>query len=73
MESKLLTKDQALGCGMGEGANCCIFLTASAKGFECEQRSQMADFLYRRARSGQSVARRTPESDFPLCQQEGRS
>ena len=70
---KLLTLDQAKGCGMGEGANCCAYLMAGAKGFECAQRSSLADLLYQRAKAGQMHARRTPEGDFPACQQEGRS
>lgn len=72
MKSRLLTLEIAKGCGMGEGANCCIFLTVGSDGFQCEQRSDLADTLYRRAKSGTSNAKRTPESDFPSCQQEGR-
>lgn len=72
MASRLLEHDVAMKCGVGEGANCCIFLTVGADGWNCEQRSELADMLYRRAKSGTTSARRTPESDFPSCQQEGR-
>lgn len=73
MKSRLLTNEVARKCGIGEGANCCIFLTIATEGWNCEQRSELADYLYKRAKSGQSNARRTPESDFPSCQTEGRS
>ena len=70
---KLLTREVAMNCGIGEGANCCAFLVVGIDGFECQQRAELADMLYQRAKSGQMNAKRTPESDFPNCQQEGRS
>jgi hypothetical protein len=69
---KPLTVTQARACGMGEGAACCVFLMAGATGFECAQRSELADTLFKRAKAGQMHAQRTPEQDFPACQQEGR-
>jgi hypothetical protein len=70
---RLLTFEQARGCGIGEQANCCAFLLAGPEGFVCVQRSPSADLLYQRATEGGANAHRTPESDFPSCQSEGRS
>lgn len=72
MSWPVLAIDEAKKCGIGEGAACCAFLVASAKGFECEQRGELADTLFIRAKAGQMHAQRTPESDYPTCQDEGR-
>ncbi|GAH04209.1 unnamed protein product [marine sediment metagenome] len=46
-------------CKMGQGADCCIFLVVSGKGFECcyHNRSGIGDML-ERARAGLTNARR---------------
>jgi hypothetical protein len=67
-----LTFEDGKKCGMGEGAACCAFLVMGTGGFECAQRSELADHLYQRAKAGDMHARRTPESDYPACQEEGR-
>lgn len=68
----LLSVEDAVKCGLGQGAACCAFLVAGGKGFECEQRGELADTLFIRAKAGQMNAQRTPESDYPTCQTEGR-
>jgi hypothetical protein len=70
---RLLSVDVARACGIGESANCCAFLLAGADGFVCAQRSSLADSIYLRVSDGLTTARRTPESNFPSCQVEGRA
>jgi hypothetical protein len=72
-EPRTLTDAVARACGIGELDNCCAFLLLTGDGFECAQRSAYADILFNAARARQFKAHRTPESDFPSCQQEGRT
>ena len=46
-------------CKMGQGADCCVFLVVSGKGFECcyYNRTSIGDLL-ERARAGLTNARR---------------
>ena len=73
MSLRPLEAEVARQCGIGEGANCCAFLVIASTGFACAQRDSIADMFYTRAHAGEMKARRTPESDFPTCQTEGRS
>ena len=52
-------------CGIGRKADCCIFLTASAKGFECERYGPLHGTLLKR-RPVMS-AQRAPEEPWPEC------
>jgi len=54
-------------CGAGKGEKCCIFLTVSAKGFECERFSGLRDTLIFRTMN----AKRHPEEPYPDCMEFG--
>jgi hypothetical protein len=69
---RLLDDTSARACGIGEGTNACAYLLVAPDGFNCAQRSALADSIYNRVRDGLSLARRTPEQDFPACQAESR-
>lgn len=62
---KNLTKDDARGCGMGRGADCCIFLVVGADGFECARESDMAGALV--ARQPEMTSKRMPTAPIPEC------
>ena len=54
----LLTDEDAKGiCGIGQGANCCIWLCVGADGFECLYFNRPA-VLAQRFRDGQTAAKR---------------
>lgn len=53
-------------CGMGLGAECCIFLTVDKDGFGCEQQSELREQLI--ANRPQMNAKRMPEERYPACQ-----
>ena len=50
-------------CGAGRGADCCIFLTTSPNGFECQRFSHMRNILIFKKMS----AERNPTEPFPEC------
>jgi hypothetical protein len=50
-------------CGIGRGAECCIFLTIGS-GFECQRHGELRDYLMSRVMS----AKRNPIEPFPHCQ-----
>ncbi len=52
-------------CGAGQGEDCCIFLTAGAKGFECERYGSLRYALI--FRKEQMHARREPKDPYPGC------
>lgn len=58
-------------CGGGRGPDCCIYLVAGSKGFECarEDAGLKATLDARHAR-GSMVAARQPGLPFPACQRE---
>lgn len=56
-------------CGIGKGARCCIFLTASSEGFTCEQRTNLRQKLI--DLRPDMRAQRMPEGPYPNCQTEG--
>lgn len=68
-----LTGEQAKGCGIGHGANCCIYLTVSGTGFCCEKITEIGKLLFQKASVGDMSARRIPDitTPFPDCQKEG--
>lgn len=70
---KLLTMENAMKCGIGEGANCCAFLVVGPDGFECQQRAELDAAIRRKVKMNQIIAARLPEGRFPDCQQEGRT
>jgi hypothetical protein len=43
-------------CKMGQGNDCCRYLTCSPDGFECEKHSLMSDYLDKRASENRMVA-----------------
>ncbi len=51
------------GCGVGQGEDCCIFLTVGAKGFECERFSSLRFGLIFRT----MTAKRNPSEPYPKC------
>ena len=52
-------------CGMGKGADCCVFLTAGPDGFECERHGPLHYTLVGRAKS--MASKRIPEEAYPAC------
>ena len=50
-------------CGGGRGADCCIFLVVSGKGFECERFTSLRDTLIFRSMH----AERNPAAPYPDC------
>lgn len=58
--------DNPESCGAGKGANCCKYLAASPKGFECARYSMNRWRLF----YGTQVARFVPKSIYPKCQKE---
>ena len=50
-------------CGAGLGAECCIFLTVGAKGFECERHTGLRLQLVFK----DMVAKRSPAEPYPDC------
>jgi len=57
------TKPDPIKCGAGRGEECCIFLTAGSKGFECERFGSLRDMLISRTMN----AKRNPEEPYPQC------
>lgn len=53
-------------CGAGRGADCCIFLTCGAQGFECERHSYGRYQLI--FRKDQMTSKRLPTEAYPQCQ-----
>jgi len=54
-------------CGIGKGADCCIFLIVGRNGFECARDTSGHDTLVLRKHQGM-VAQREPTEPFPGCQ-----
>ena len=69
MSELLLSKDDAVLCGMGRGAACCAYLLMGAKGFECGRVTSLAETI--KARTPLMNAKRLPIGLFPECQTEG--
>ena len=72
-ETIVVLEDHEIGsCGLGEGVNCCIFITAGVYGFNCEKNSELRSALIQNKE--QMSAKREPAFDtqFPECQIEGR-
>ena len=68
-----LIDEQFKACGVGQGANCCIYLTVSRDGFYCEKVSEIGKILLQRSKNGSMSAKRVPDitTPFPECQKEG--
>lgn len=58
-------KPEIEGCGVGRGAECCIFLTAGPDGFCCERFGPLRFTLIFR-KSGMA-AQREPVAPYPGC------
>jgi hypothetical protein len=59
-------------CGMGQGADCCIYLLMHPdEGFECGRGGVLAQTVELRAASGKMSAQRRPVKPYPVCQTEG--
>lgn len=56
-------------CGAGRGADCCIFLTAGPKGFECQRHQSLRWTLIFKE---DMAAQREPRSPYPSCMDEPR-
>ena len=52
-------------CGMGRGAECCIFLTLGPEGWACARHGPM-DYTLRKRRETMN-AQRMPEEAYPSC------
>ena len=50
-------------CGVGKGADCCIFLTAGADGFACEKFGSLRNTLIIKT----MTAKRDPVEYYPDC------
>ncbi len=59
-----MTKDEAMACGMGRGADCCIFIVVGGGGFECARES-MGEQL--RRNQPNMNAKRMPTEPIPDC------
>lgn len=57
------------GCGVGRGAECCAYLLAGAKGFECGRVDpELKAYIEGRVQRGTYNAKRLPVEPFNECQ-----
>lgn len=56
------------GCGIGQGAACCAYITMGPAGFTCEQETLLGQTLARRAVAGTMTAQALPHTRYPQCQ-----
>ena len=66
--SELIPVDNEKDCGMGQGAECCIYLGMVGAGFVCLRESGLAPHREQQASFGLSVSRRRPTARIPHCQ-----
>ena len=52
-------------CGGGQGSECCIFLTCSSLGFECERYGTAHEYLL--LQKPRMRAQRVPDEAYPAC------
>lgn len=62
----LSKQEYMIGCGLGQGAECCRFLVAGPEGLSCARGTVFHDQLV--ARGSTMHAQRTPTAAYPQCQ-----
>lgn len=60
-----LSKKEAQICGMGSGADCCVFLVAGISGFECARQTSLRNTLINSR--PRMTAQRIPTEPIPYC------